>query len=111
MLAQRDATGFPSPSECVYESVVENPSPPASIALCSSATISAISASVASRSTASLPITYRRSAQCPTSHPAFTPTLPSSLLRYSAKVSQFQGTPCSSAANGMPSTCAIIRRR
>ena len=30
-LAHRDATGFPSPSECVYESVVEKPSPPASI--------------------------------------------------------------------------------
>ncbi len=26
-------------------------------------------------------------------------------------VSQFHGTPCSSAARGMPSTCAIIRRR
>ena len=30
-LAHRDATGFPSPSEWVYESVVEKPSPPASI--------------------------------------------------------------------------------
>jgi hypothetical protein len=80
-LAQRDATGLPSPSECVCERVVENPSPPASIAVWSSATIFATSSSVASRSTASVPMTYRRIAQWPTSQPAFTPTLPSSAPR------------------------------
>ena len=56
-LAQRDATGWPSPSEWVFESVVENPSPPAVIAVSSSATMAATSASVASRPTASAPIT------------------------------------------------------
>jgi hypothetical protein len=39
-----------------------------------------------------------------------TPTLPSSTSRYSPKVSQFHGTPSSSAATDMPSTLAIISR-
>ena len=38
-LAHRDATGWPSPSEWVLDSVVEKPSPPASIAVSSSRTI------------------------------------------------------------------------
>jgi hypothetical protein len=43
--------------------------------------------------------------------PAFTPMPPSRRSRYSAKVSHRQSTPDSSAASGIPSTLAIIRRR
>ena len=50
-------------------------------------------------------------AQCPTRKPALTAIPPSSRPRYSPKDSQPQSTPCSSAARGMPSTFAIIRRR
>ena len=109
--AHRDATGSPSPSECVNDErrreararrrrsprAAARPSPRAA------------RGSPRCRSP-SAPITLRRSAQCPTRNPALTPMSPSSRSRYSAKVDQFHGTPCSSAASGMPSTLAIIRR-
>ena len=56
-MAQRVATGLPSPSECVDESVVEKPSPPASSALAELGAISAICSGVASLPIASSPIT------------------------------------------------------
>ena len=111
LLAQREATGLPSPSECVCDSVVEKPSAPASSDSCRTRTISAICSALASLPIASAPMTYRRSAQCPTRKPALRPTRPSSTSRYSAKLSHFQSTPVSSAASGMPSTLAIMRRR
>ncbi len=72
--------------------------------------MAAISSSVATSSPRAAPITLRRSAQCPTKNPAFTPRLPSSASRYSANVDQVHGTPFSRAARGMPSTLAIMRR-
>jgi hypothetical protein len=56
-VAQRDATGWPSPSEWVLESVVENPSPPASMAPCSTWTMASICSGVASLPMASVPMT------------------------------------------------------
>ena len=79
--AHRDATGCPSPSECVNASVVEKPIPPASTDSCSSRTIWSIWSSVASLPTASGPITLRRRAQWPTLNIAFTATFPSSRSR------------------------------
>ena len=108
-LAQRDATGLPSPSEWVRARVVENPSPPDRMPSARSWHISSISSWVASRSTAAEPITRRRSAQCPTRNPALMPSRPSSRSRYSGKEVQSQSMPFSSAASGMPSTLAIIR--
>lgn len=57
LLAHRDATGLPSPSLWVRESVVEKPRPPASIDWRSSSTMAAISSAVASRPTDSAPMT------------------------------------------------------
>jgi hypothetical protein len=55
--AQREATGCPSPSEWVRDSVVDNPSPPASIDVRSRATMASTCSGVASLPTASGPIT------------------------------------------------------
>ncbi len=55
--AWRDATGWPSPSLWVDDSVVEKPRPPASIASCSRPTIAATWSGVASLPMASAPIT------------------------------------------------------
>ncbi|REE61572.1 hypothetical protein BX257_4157 [Streptomyces sp. 3212.3] len=60
--------------------------------------------------TASGPITYRRSAQCPTMKPALTAIRPASASRYSPKACQFQGAPSSRAISDMPSTLDIILR-
>ena len=57
LLAHLDATGCLSPSVCVRESVVENPTPPESRERCNSATMAAISSAVAARPIASSPIT------------------------------------------------------
>jgi hypothetical protein len=54
---QRDGTGLPSPSECVDDNVVENPSPPASSDSASSACISLSCSADASFPTDSLPMT------------------------------------------------------
>lgn len=108
--ANRLATGLPSPSECVEDRVVESPRPPELSDSCKSAAMACSSRSLASRSVAAPPITYRRSAQCPTRNPAFTAMRPSSPSRYWPKDSQPQSAPVSSAGIGMPSTRAIIRR-
>jgi len=60
--------------------------------------------------TASAPITYRRSAQCPTMKPALTAMRPSRASRYSPKPCQFQGAPSSRATRDMPSTLDSMRR-
>ena len=56
-VAQRLATGWPSPSLCDVDCVNEKPSAPASSARPSSARIAAICSGVASLPTASAPIT------------------------------------------------------
>ena len=104
-------TGWPSPSSWVYASEVENPMPPASMLSSSSLHISSTCSCVASLPTESSPITRRRSALWPTKKATFTPSLPSKRLRYSPKVRQSQGSPCSKAVSGIPSTFTIIRRR
>ena len=50
-------------------------------------------------------------ALCDAAAAAVEATLPSMESKYSAVVCQFQGTPCCSASNGMPSTRASIRIR
>ena len=79
--AQREATGWPSPSECVNDSVVEKPIPPCAIESCSSPTMVSSCSRVASLPMLSAPITFRRSAQWPTRKPTLSPTLPSSAWR------------------------------
>ena len=110
-VAQRLATGSPSPSECDVELVKENPSAPASIAFANSARMPTICSASAGFPTASSPIAYRRIAQCPTKKPAFTAMLPSKRCKKSANVSHDQSVPCSSAGNGIPSTFDIILRK
>ena len=108
--AYREVMGRPSPSEWVRDCEDEKPSPPASNDSAKSARMAAISSSVATSSPRGAPMTLRRSAQWPTRNPALTPRRPSRASRYSAKLDQFQGTPFSRAARGMPSTLAIICR-
>ena len=55
--AQREATGWPSPSEWVRDRVVEKPSPPASIDSASSSTIAASCSGSAADPIAASPIT------------------------------------------------------
>ena len=107
--AQRLGTGWPSASEWVNERPVEKPKPPASIEVLSSARISASCSGVASFPTESSFITMRRIAECPTIKATLMAVpLSSTRSRYSAKLSQFQGTPCSSASRAMPSTLVIM---
>lgn len=80
------------------------------MASCNSRTISASCSSLGCPPTASAPMTYRRSAQCPTMKPALTAIRPSSASRYSPKEFQLHGAPSSSATSDMPSTLDIIRR-
>ena len=56
-VAHRDATGRPSPSECVVDWLVEKPSPPAARLSWSTRTMASTCAGVASLPTASAPIT------------------------------------------------------
>ena len=75
-VAQRDGTGWPSPSECVNDERGREAEAAGLDATRAAARSSASSCSgVASLPTASAPITLRRSAQWPTRNPAFTPTL------------------------------------
>lgn len=108
--ACREATGCPSPSECVEDCVVEKPQAPASIASWNRASICSSCSGVGCPPTASAPITYRRSAQCPTMKPALTAIRPSRASRYSPNEFHVQGAPSSSATSDMPSTLDIIRR-
>ncbi len=108
--ACREATGSPSPSECVDDWVVESPQAPASMASWKRASMASSWAGVGCPPTASAPMTYRLSAQCPTMNPALTAIRPSRASRYSRKLDQDQSTPSSRALSAMPSTRAIIRR-
>lgn len=108
--ACRDATGCPSPSLCVEDCVVDSPHAPASIASWNSRSIASSCSSLGCPPIASGPITYRRSAQCPTMKPALTAIRPSRASRYSPNPCQLQGAPSSSATSDIPSTLDIMRR-
>ncbi len=107
--AAREGTGWPSPSLCVCTWEVEKPSAPSSSAVCSAATIEAMSSSEATPPAARSPITSRRSVEWPTRKPALTAMRPSKRPSHSPKELQSQDSPARSAASGMPSTRAIIR--
>ena len=109
--AWRLGTGRPSASLWVVDHVDEKPMAPADRPSLSSVAMASNSASVASRSVASSPMTTRRMAEWPTLKPALTARSGSTASRYSAVVRQFHGTPSRSDSKGMPSTRESIRMR
>ena len=98
--------GTPRPSCATWSSSCDevNPTAPSRRACRSRSCMAATSSSVAVRSDASSPMTWRRSAQCPTLAPTFTPTRPVRLSRKSATDPPAKSTPDASASADMPST-------
>lgn len=90
--------------------MVESPQAPDSIASWKSVSICSNCSGEGCPPTASGPITYRLSAQCPTMKPALTAIRPSRASRYSPKECQLHGAPSSNATSDIPSTLDIIRR-
>ena len=110
--AQRDATGWPSPSECVNESVVEKPSPPASSDSCSSCEhrVELLGRRLVADAVGAHHVAAQRAVA--DEEPDVERRRCRRARRGSRRsVRQFHGTPVSSAGSGMPSTLAIMRRR
>ena len=103
--AWRLATGEPSGVMCVWVREVETPTAPARSASWMSRVMARISSSVASSVSARRPMTYMRSAECPT-YIAWLRAFGrrSTAARYSGNVSQVQSMPAAMAAAGMSST-------
>src|SRR5439155_953358 len=97
--AKRLGTGLPQAPECVGDFEVANPMAPASMASRTMSCMRATSASVAARSVASSPSTYRRNGVCPIMAPTLSRFgVASSASRYCGNVSNVHGMPASSAS-------------
>ncbi len=98
--------GTGSPLWAWWRSICDvlKPAAPSRMAWRTSSCIATISVSVAARVCASSPITYRRTAECPTYAAALTPMRPSRLSRKSPKLPPRKSTPAWSASTDMPST-------